>query len=334
MPKTEVSEQAVASRIRRQHDAETYMRVYLSELEDDCLEATARKIGRTAKTLKHWLKQGDVEFAGGTTIFQIEGFLRARGLIEPLTLSASPTICEALNYGLSAGLITVEDIKKKLKPIATSNVLQFVHGELLPTTLRLYKLEWFLHNVRIKPGDHRLREMKRLKELHPDIVSLLIACCEDRLTLEAISQRAGYSVNTVLRWFFGANLPHEGTLRALKQLLPEAKDRKQCNAVTPTENGVTTGVVAPTRNQPKLESVPTADDVLDSIEQQITAHADIARCLILGFVSSRSPSSASDELERIRKKNPELWFELLVLVGVMANPRENYPTWRKSSRAR
>lgn len=319
--------------------AENFRR-FLDRLEKkpDEINEAAEYLGCSPQTIGRWLNGG--ECLGGELTIRQEGFLRRKGVINPMVLGEDPSLSEVLFYGLSEKLFTADELSEALDITPASKLVNYAFGRHEPKKWVRARLEWFLHNFIIQPGGQPLRRMKRLGELPPEVAQLLIACCKGDLSPEIIAKQLDVSLDRVNSWMLlGDAKPTPSMIKRIYEeftphLIENVNCREQESPKRPNRE-LKAKVHLPTPPQEKTDekqssskSTATTKSIADVIGEQ----AQLLRCLLLGYCLSLPQSQAIAELEKIRANNPDLWFELLLLVGVVADPSERYPTWRKSRR--
>lgn len=321
-----------------QTDVFELLKLRLQEKPEEIDEAT-EYFNCSRITIDRWLDGGSS--SGGEMPIRQEGFLRKKGLMDGLELPEDPGISDAIYYGVSSSLFSFNQIAEAAST-SPNSIRRYILDEQKPIGWLKVRLEWYLHNITVKQNgrpDRPLRPMKRLSELQPELAKLLAACCKGELSAEVIAGQLEVPVDRVNDWLiWGHSKPLPPMMQRIHELFapfltedgngPRQMPQKGGKPKTKSE---VASVAIPTP-EPEAQSAVQLTTVTKSTAQVIQEQGELLRCLLLGFVSSRQPSKATAELEAIRVQNPDLWFELSLLVGVVADPSERYPAWRKSRR--
>lgn len=283
----------------------------------------------------------------------MEGYLRRVGQLKPLRLPVEPTIAQALEYGLSESIFSIDTAWKKCGVNSTQAILQYAHGECEPTGFHRLKVEYFLHSQETMTAPvRRLREMKLLSELSAELTQLLTAFCEDKVSPDSLAVEIGVQRDTVRRWFTNVTQPtpenwlmihHKFSHLLTKEAdavdgaIPlgrnlEHEEEIPLNGAKPVEEAIepaTAATLEPLQAE-RISSPSNLSTIADSTAELITAQAGILLTLLLGQLHSLPPSQAVKLLEEIRQQNPTMWFQLNGAIAAFANPEVNYPTWRRT----
>jgi hypothetical protein len=275
----------------------------------------------------------------GYTPILAAGFLRKYKIVGD-ELVESPahalSLADALYLGLADKRFTPEQVAAYVG-IPAYKAIQYANNDSAPQGWTLARIEWFLHRIRLEDG-RPFRPMPRLDELNPVVAKLLAACCKGWLEVSTIVSQTNVPEDRVDRWFLhGRNVPEPMIDRLTAEFAPylvaEIDDEVLPGQTPIGKKAKSNGKATPSNMAlPASTAAFTAEPKVVAIEDLIVTSAETLRCTLLGYISSLTASEAEEKLNALQKRNPQLWFELGILIPCVVDPEERYPTWKRSRR--
>lgn len=288
----------------------------------DRIEAAATSLEVTTATIGRWLK-GQQTGGQGLRAIWAQGFLEQNGVIPIQAWRADFTATESLHYALRHRLLEAEVLAQKLGFTGIEKILDYAWGDSSPTGWCRFAMEWELMQINTTlPNGEEMPLYQPVRQLSEGVSVLLTACQRGDYTVDSIAYTLEIQPSQLLAWFNGQKRVPKRLESAVNQLA----GLEEIGQDNPSEDSVVEIISAAS-----MQSRSEEPNLPDTVEESITRSARLLCALLAGMLEVTPPSQGEAALDAVRRANPDVWFMLAMLCGLVADPSQ-YPQWKKNRR--